>query len=117
LNTSILVHESVDSLILDNLSRIHDLHIVNPPPKWAYHLPSISPLADCSFDPDHPECRDGSALPLRRLSSRAPLQHPVASVGDYLACRVKIMFEQAVKIMLRCPNLVEFRFCLPYPNS
>ncbi|KAF5346265.1 hypothetical protein D9756_011269 [Leucocoprinus leucothites] len=115
----VLVHESVDHLVIDNLSRCRGLHLTHPPAAWFSHFPSLSQLADCSIDGHRQfgtELVLPRATPLRRFAIRVPerraqtlLQLPWSGITSLAISQME--FQYAAQMLLNCPNLIEFRCC------
>ncbi|KAJ3572706.1 hypothetical protein NP233_g2907 [Leucocoprinus birnbaumii] len=124
-NTPFLVHRSVDDLVIANLPRMKELHLVHPPRRWHSYTHLLTQLTECSLDLERHETYNPDKTvklpqeaPLRRFSLQGALwrfdadfQLPWSSI-TYLTLS-SIPPDLSVQAFIQCPNLIEFR-CFSY---
>ncbi|KAJ3563179.1 hypothetical protein NP233_g9110 [Leucocoprinus birnbaumii] len=121
--SGLLIHETIDHLLIERLPRLRGLHLTNPPSAWFTHFPSLSQLISLTIDDNNPSSTEfvlPPTAPLRLFGLRVrergspyttPIQLPFSGITSVMVSQMP--FHDAVRLLLNIPSLIEFRCCRP----
>lgn len=117
LDDDILIHPTVDTLLLDNFARIKNLHLTFPPPAWFLRsLAHFEQLTHCSLENAHDSSLHLSLDRMPLVSELTLIGNPVVLPSPCLITVLnlsRIPLNAAFRMITSCPNLIELHIRAP----
>ncbi len=113
-DTMNLLHQNIDTHLLDNFRRIESLHLENPPPAWLSRFPPyLSRLSHCSLDGISPERASELTLKhsphltqLTLINTPVPIDLPSPCLLTILNLYY-VSLDTCFYLLSKCPDLIE----------